>query len=242
MERCRARRGRSSPAGPPFASPAQACWRVRDGAGDFQGRGARADLAVTAERSFHGIAWHIADESELPSRSSCDRIRSAIPTRSSTHPSSTASPRGSSITATGTGTRRAFRSASGSRGGEGRGGGGGGGGGGGVGVVMRRASRPARARLQRPGGRDLNGMPLYRGDDSYRSRDYRFLGSIGWFDTVYLPLQAGRTSWCSLSARASAAGACKPASRTPPGFVSWASEQVTDCYKPQGFEAPTRAE
>ena len=38
----------------------------------------------------------------------------------------------------------------------------------------------------------LNGMPLYRGDDSYRSRDYRFLGSIGWFDTVYLPLQAGQ--------------------------------------------------
>jgi hypothetical protein len=37
----------------------------------------------------------------------------------------------------------------------------------------------------------LNGTPLYRGDDSYRSRDYRFLGSIGWFDTVYLPLQAG---------------------------------------------------
>ena len=34
-------------------------------------------------------------------------------------------------------------------------------------------------------------MPLYRGDDSYRLRDYRFLGSIGWFDTVYLPLQAG---------------------------------------------------
>ena len=26
----------------------------------------------------------------------------------------------------------------------------------------------------------------------YRSRDYRFLGSIGWFDTVYLPLQAGQ--------------------------------------------------
>ena len=37
----------------------------------------------------------------------------------------------------------------------------------------------------------LNGAALYRGDDTYRSRDYRFLGSIGWFDTVYLPLQAG---------------------------------------------------
>jgi hypothetical protein len=36
-----------------------------------------------------------------------------------------------------------------------------------------------------------NGRALFRGDDSYRSRDYRFLGSIGWFDTVYLPLEAG---------------------------------------------------
>jgi hypothetical protein len=32
---------------------------------------------------------------------------------------------------------------------------------------------------------------LFRGDDSYRTRDYRFLGSIGWFDTVYLPLDEG---------------------------------------------------
>ncbi len=37
----------------------------------------------------------------------------------------------------------------------------------------------------------LNGTALYRGDDSYRSRDYRFLGSNGWYDTVYLPLRAG---------------------------------------------------
>jgi len=37
----------------------------------------------------------------------------------------------------------------------------------------------------------LNGRPLFRGADAYRSRDYRFLGSIGWFDTVYLPLEAG---------------------------------------------------
>ena len=37
----------------------------------------------------------------------------------------------------------------------------------------------------------LNGRPLFRGDDTYRSRDYRFLGSIGWFDTIYLPLRAG---------------------------------------------------
>ena len=37
----------------------------------------------------------------------------------------------------------------------------------------------------------LNGRALFRGDDAYRSRDYRFLGSIGWWDTVYLPLEAG---------------------------------------------------
>jgi hypothetical protein len=37
----------------------------------------------------------------------------------------------------------------------------------------------------------LNGAALFRGADAYRSRDYRFLGSIGWYDTVYLPLEAG---------------------------------------------------
>jgi hypothetical protein len=37
----------------------------------------------------------------------------------------------------------------------------------------------------------LNGAPLYRGDATYRCRDYRFLGSIGWHDTLYLPLEKG---------------------------------------------------
>jgi len=37
----------------------------------------------------------------------------------------------------------------------------------------------------------LNGRALFRGDDTYRSRDYRFLGSIGFWDTVFLPLDAG---------------------------------------------------
>jgi hypothetical protein len=37
----------------------------------------------------------------------------------------------------------------------------------------------------------LDGRALYRGNDSYRSRDYRFLGSIGYFDTLYLPLAEG---------------------------------------------------
>ena len=37
----------------------------------------------------------------------------------------------------------------------------------------------------------LNGRALYRGDDAYRTRDYRFLGNIGLWDTLYLPLEAG---------------------------------------------------
>ncbi len=37
----------------------------------------------------------------------------------------------------------------------------------------------------------LNRRPLYSGDDTYRSRDYRFLGSIGWWDSLYLPLERG---------------------------------------------------
>jgi hypothetical protein len=37
----------------------------------------------------------------------------------------------------------------------------------------------------------LNGQPLFSGSDAYRSRDYRFLGSIGWWDAVYLPLRKG---------------------------------------------------
>lgn len=37
----------------------------------------------------------------------------------------------------------------------------------------------------------LNGRLLFRGDDGYQSRDYRFLGSIGFFDALYLPLVAG---------------------------------------------------
>lgn len=32
---------------------------------------------------------------------------------------------------------------------------------------------------------------LFRGDDSGGSRDYRFLGSIGYFDALYLPLSRG---------------------------------------------------
>lgn len=37
----------------------------------------------------------------------------------------------------------------------------------------------------------LNGSIIYSGDNTYRSRDYRFLGTIGYFDSVFLPLQIG---------------------------------------------------
>lgn len=37
----------------------------------------------------------------------------------------------------------------------------------------------------------LNGRLTFRGNDTARSRDYRFLGSIGYWDTLYLPLKKG---------------------------------------------------
>lgn len=36
-----------------------------------------------------------------------------------------------------------------------------------------------------------NQQILYSGNNGYRSRDYRFLGTIGFFDSVYLPLKKG---------------------------------------------------
>ncbi len=38
----------------------------------------------------------------------------------------------------------------------------------------------------------LNGKPVYRGNNTFRSRDYRYLGSIGLFDAAYLNLQKGK--------------------------------------------------
>ncbi|HFA52196.1 MAG TPA: hypothetical protein ENJ95_24525 [Bacteroidetes bacterium] len=38
----------------------------------------------------------------------------------------------------------------------------------------------------------LNGQLLYAGNNSYRSRDYRYLGTIGFFDSLYLPLKNGK--------------------------------------------------
>ncbi len=37
----------------------------------------------------------------------------------------------------------------------------------------------------------INNLILYRGQNVYRSRDYRYLGTIGYFDEVFLPLQNG---------------------------------------------------
>jgi hypothetical protein len=37
----------------------------------------------------------------------------------------------------------------------------------------------------------VNGELHYAGDNTYQSRDYRYLGTIGLFDTVVLPLHAG---------------------------------------------------
>jgi len=37
----------------------------------------------------------------------------------------------------------------------------------------------------------LNGRPLFAGHDNYRERDYRFLGSIGYWYSLFLPLALG---------------------------------------------------
>ena len=37
----------------------------------------------------------------------------------------------------------------------------------------------------------LNGALLYAGDDTQNSRDYRFLGTVGLYDTLQLPLRRG---------------------------------------------------
>ncbi|MEM9834238.1 MAG: hypothetical protein AAF944_26630 [Bacteroidota bacterium] len=37
----------------------------------------------------------------------------------------------------------------------------------------------------------VNGKAIYGGQRNFRSRDYRYLGTIGYFDTVYLPLDKG---------------------------------------------------
>jgi hypothetical protein len=38
----------------------------------------------------------------------------------------------------------------------------------------------------------LNGKPIYKGNNGWRTRDYRYLGTIGLFDAVYLNLKKGK--------------------------------------------------
>jgi hypothetical protein len=38
----------------------------------------------------------------------------------------------------------------------------------------------------------FNDLLFYSGNNTFRSRDYRYLGSVGYFDEVYLPLKAGK--------------------------------------------------
>jgi hypothetical protein len=61
---------------------------------------------------------------------------------------------------------------------------------------VRFASERAQVKKVRFGFSDrvkvyLNGRLLYAGDDGFRSRDYRFLGTVGLWDALYLPLDAG---------------------------------------------------
>ena len=39
-----------------------------------------------------------------------------------------------------------------------------------------------------------NGQAIYSGNNSFRTRDYRYLGTIGYFDTIYLPLKKGENT------------------------------------------------
>lgn len=40
----------------------------------------------------------------------------------------------------------------------------------------------------------LNGKPIYKGNNNFRSRDYRYLGTIGLFDAIYLDLKKGKNT------------------------------------------------
>ncbi|MEO9853543.1 MAG: family 16 glycoside hydrolase [Reichenbachiella sp.] len=45
-----------------------------------------------------------------------------------------------------------------------------------------------------------NGQKIYAGTNGYRTRDFRFLGTIGLFDEIYLPLKKGKNVvYCAVS-------------------------------------------
>ncbi|MEL7246772.1 MAG: hypothetical protein AAFO03_00075 [Bacteroidota bacterium] len=46
----------------------------------------------------------------------------------------------------------------------------------------------------------FNGQVMFSGNDSFRTRDYRYLGTIGYHDTIYLPLKKGKNElWIAVS-------------------------------------------
>ena len=46
----------------------------------------------------------------------------------------------------------------------------------------------------------FNDRLLYSGNNNYASRDFRFLGTIGFFDELYLPLKKGENEiWMAVS-------------------------------------------
>ena len=40
----------------------------------------------------------------------------------------------------------------------------------------------------------VDGQLVYSGQNNFRSRDYRYLGTIGFFDAVYVPLKKGKNT------------------------------------------------
>lgn len=46
----------------------------------------------------------------------------------------------------------------------------------------------------------LNDQSIYNGKDDFGSRDYRFMGTIGYYDEIYLPLKKGKNElWLAVS-------------------------------------------
>ena len=55
----------------------------------------------------------------------------------------------------------------------------------------------------------VNGKAIYGGQRIFRSRDYRYLGTIGYFDTIYLPLNKGDNEvWLAVTERMGGWGIC----------------------------------
>ncbi len=55
----------------------------------------------------------------------------------------------------------------------------------------------------------VNGKAVYGGQRNFRSRDYRYLGTIGYFDTIYLPLDKGDNEiWFAVTENFGGWGVC----------------------------------